>query len=95
MTPILMLAVSTAAFLALSAAMPRHQTDLFRRKLSKPESRRARWGGWILLAALLALAIIPFGVGRGLPMFAGYATSGAGMAVALQCWCGRRTKNRR
>lgn len=87
---ILMSLVAAAAFLALSAAMPRHQAALFGRKLSRIESRRARFGGWALLAVLLAIALSLGGIGRSVLVFAGYATLGAGIAVGLQCWRGRR-----
>lgn len=86
---ILMSVVAASAFLALSAAMPRHQVALFGRKLSRPENRRARLGGWALLVALLAVALSLSGIGRGILVFAGYATLGAGIAVGLQCWRGR------
>jgi hypothetical protein len=86
---ILLLLVAVAAFLALSAAMPRHQAVLLGRKLSRTESHRARFGGWALLAALFAIAVTLFGGGRGVLVFAGYATLGAAIAVGLQCWRGR------
>lgn len=89
MANILMSLIAAVAFLGLSAAMPRHQTALFHRKLSKAENRRARFGGWALLIALLAIASHRFGFGRGLLVFAGYATLGAAIVVGFQCWRSR------
>ncbi len=86
---ILMSLIAAAAFLVLSAAMPRHQAALFGQKLSKTENRRARFGGWVLLAALFTIAVNLVGIGRGVLIFAGYSTLGAAVAVALQCWRGR------
>lgn len=85
MTANILMLLFTAAFLALSASMPRHQVALFGRKLSETEIRRARFGGWVLLIALFAIALTLFGIGRGVLVFAGYATLGAGIAVGLQC----------
>jgi hypothetical protein len=89
MTNVLLLPIAVAAFLALSAAMPRHQIALFSRKLSEPESRRARICGWTLLIAMAAAAAAKFGIGRGILVVAGYATIGAGIAVGLQTWRSR------
>lgn len=86
---ILMSLIAAAAFSSLSAAMPRHQAALFGRKLSTTENHRARCGGWALLVALFAIALSLGGIGRGVLIFAGYATLGAGIAVGLQCWRGR------
>ena len=80
---LLLMVLGIGGFVALCAGQSRYQPALVGRKLDPTTARRLRWTGWALIATLGIAACGAFGAGRGLVLLAGYASLGAGVAVAL------------
>ena len=80
---LLLLVLGIGGFVALCAGQSRCQAALVGRMLAPVTARRLRWTGWALIAALGLSACAAFGAGRGLVLFAGYASLGAAVTVAL------------
>ncbi|TCM15689.1 uncharacterized protein DUF3325 [Novosphingobium sp. PhB165] len=83
MTHVLGILLALAGFWALAVSMPRHQRDLAGRTLAKSHAFTARWAGWALLAAALAVDIAGLGGGYGLVAWCAHLTVGAWLTVAL------------
>ncbi|MEM7480019.1 MAG: DUF3325 domain-containing protein [Acidobacteriota bacterium] len=67
----------------LCGSMPRHQRDLFRRRLSDGASARLRAAGFSLLAVALALDLWLLSPAQGAIYWCGHLTVGAVATVAL------------
>jgi len=71
--------LSLIAFGALALAMERHQEDVFGRALARGRTRALRAGGWLALAAALALAVRGQGWSLGLVAWSGHISAAAGI----------------
>lgn len=71
--------LSVPGFALLALAMARHQEDLLGRTLQPVQSRYLRLGGWLLLAAALAVAVEGRGWGLGLVSWIGHLSLAAGL----------------
>lgn len=82
----LAIAMTCAAFLALAAAMKRHQRDLLGRTLPAPQARLARIAGWVLLVAAWALEAATVGPAIGTLAWIGETSLGAWLTIATINW---------
>ncbi|WP_404476280.1 DUF3325 domain-containing protein [Novosphingobium sp. BL-52-GroH] len=82
----LAIAMICTAFLALAAAMKRHQRDLVGRMLPAPQARLARIAGWVLLAASWGLEAMTVGPAVGTLAWIGETSLGAWLTIATINW---------
>ena len=73
--------LSFSGFALLLLAMPRHQQEWFRYKLSPASSRKFRKSGFVALVLAFAVAAMGFGWGYGTVAWFGWLTVAAALVV--------------
>ncbi|MFN3520692.1 MAG: DUF3325 domain-containing protein [Phenylobacterium sp.] len=82
MIELLLLVTAGAGFALLCLSLPRHQTEVLRRRLSPQRSRLLRGWGFAGLGLSYALALGALGFGRGTVTWTGLAAVAAATVVA-------------
>ncbi|AOR79455.1 DUF3325 domain-containing protein [Novosphingobium resinovorum] len=85
--------IAFAGFLALAAAMKRHQRDLLGKSLTEAQMQPVRMAGWLLLGAGWTVSAALLGLAMGTIAWLGELSLGAALTVATLNWrTGRRAR---
>ena len=90
MSHLLAILLALAGFALIALSVGRHQADLAGYRPGPAISRRARLGGYLLLAAVFVLDLVTFGATYGAIAWFGHLSIGAWGVVAWLCLRARR-----